>query len=138
VPLETAHLVLVQHAPLAISFRFDEKRFDVDGAYNVRSEVMKKRIDKAVVKGTGDRITQPGKVTIVYSDPAEAAEYRQYLRYLRATRHTTGEIEELELAELQGVQGLRALRVAVDLADAGPAPRTAVHEAAAGVRALGR
>jgi hypothetical protein len=138
VPLETAHLVLVQHAPLAISFRFDEKRFDVDGAYNVRYEVMKKRIDKAVVKGTGDRITQPGKVTIVYSDPAEAAEYRQYLRYLRATRHTTGEIEELELAELQGVQGLRALRVAVDLADAGPAPRTAVHEAAAGVRALGR
>jgi hypothetical protein len=35
-PLDTTHLVLVQHAPLAIRFRFDEKRFDVDGAYNAR------------------------------------------------------------------------------------------------------
>src|SRR5207249_4875891 len=30
VPLEATHLVLVQHAPLSIRFRFDEKRFDVD------------------------------------------------------------------------------------------------------------
>src|SRR5262249_17178129 len=30
VPLETTHLILVQHAPLSIRFRFDEKRFDVD------------------------------------------------------------------------------------------------------------
>src|SRR5262245_8555918 len=35
-PLDTTHLVLVQHAPLAIRFRFDEKRFDVDGADNDR------------------------------------------------------------------------------------------------------
>jgi len=66
VPLETAHLILVQHAPLAIRFRFDEKRFDVDGAYNVRYEVVKRRIDKAVRRGTGERITQPGKIAIVY------------------------------------------------------------------------
>jgi hypothetical protein len=136
--LETAHLILVQHTPLAISFRFDEKRFDVDGAYNVRYEVMKKRIDKAVVKGTGERITQPGRITIVYSHPGEVKEYRRYLRYLRAGRYTTGEVEDLELDELQGVQGLRALRVAVDLADPGPAPRTAAREATAAVRALGR
>ena len=51
VPLQTTHLVLVQHAPLSIRFRFDEKRFDVDGAYNVRYEIVKKRIDKAVVRG---------------------------------------------------------------------------------------
>ena len=50
-PLEITNLILVQHAPLAIRFRFDEKRFDVDGAYNVRYEIMKKRIDKAVVRG---------------------------------------------------------------------------------------
>ena len=138
VPLETAHLVLVQHAPLAIRFRFDEKRFDVDGAYNVRYEVIKKRIDKAVVRGTSERITQPGRIAVVYTQRAEAVEYREYLDYLRASGYLTGEIEELELEELQGVQGLRALRVAVDLDGTGPEPRAALAEAVAGVRALGR
>src|SRR5262249_57611777 len=60
VPLETTHLILVQHAPLSIRFRFDEKRFDVDGAYDIRYEIVKKRIDKAVVHGTPERVTQPG------------------------------------------------------------------------------
>ena len=115
VPLETTHLILVQHAPLAIRFRFDEKRFDVDGAYDIRYEIVKKRIDKAVVEGTTDRVTQPGKIAIVYSQNAEAHEYRGYLEYLRSIGYIAGEIEDLDLAELQGVQGLRALRVAVDL-----------------------
>jgi hypothetical protein len=44
VPLQTTHLVLVQHAPMSIRFRFDEKRFDVDGAYDLRYEIVKKRI----------------------------------------------------------------------------------------------
>jgi hypothetical protein len=129
IPLETTHLVLAHHAPLAIRFRFDEKRFDVDGAYDVRYEVIKKRIDKALVQGTGERITQPGRLAIVYSQPAEAAEYRGYLEYLRARGHVTGEIEDLGLEELQGVQGLRALRVAIDLAAPGPEPGGAVAEA---------
>ena len=40
-PLQATHLVLVQHAPLSIRFRFDEKRFDVDGAYDIRYEIVK-------------------------------------------------------------------------------------------------
>src|SRR5215510_11979964 len=115
VPLETTHLILVQHTPLAIRFRFDEKRFDVDGAYDIRYEIVKKRIDKAVVEGTTDRVTQPGQVVIVYSQNAEAQEYRGYIEYLESLGYLTGEVENLDLAELQGVQGLRALRVAVDL-----------------------
>ena len=67
VPLEVTHLVLVQHAPLSIRFRFDEKRFDVDGAYDIRYEIVKKRIDKAVIEGTDERITQPGKLAIIYA-----------------------------------------------------------------------
>ena len=126
VPLETTHLILVQHAPLSISFRFDEKRFDVDGAYNVRYEVIKKRIDKAVVKGTDERITQPGKIAIVYAQPGEAAEYRQYIDYLQAAGQLIGPPEELELEELQGVQGLKALRVTVNLGAADPPPRAAL------------
>jgi hypothetical protein len=115
VPLETTHLVLVQHQPLSIRFRFDEKRFDVDGAYDIRYEIVKKRIDKAVVEGTSDRVTQPGKIAIIYSQSAEAHEYRHYIEYLQSLGYLTSEVEELDLGELQGVQGLRALRVAVDL-----------------------
>jgi hypothetical protein len=115
VPLTTTHLVLAHHTPLSIRFRFDERRFDVDGAYNVRYEVIKKRIDKALVRGTAERITQPCRLAIVYSHPVEAAEYRGYLEYLAARGYVTGEVEDLPLEELQGVHGLRALRVAIDV-----------------------
>jgi hypothetical protein len=115
VPLETTHLVLVQHAPLSIGFRFDEKRFDVDGAYDIRYEIVKKRIDKAVVKGTGERVTQPGRLAIVYAQAPEAQEYRGYIEYLQHLGYLGREVEDLELDELQGAQGLRALRVGVDL-----------------------
>jgi hypothetical protein len=115
VPLEVTHLVLVQHSPLSIRFRFDEKRFDVDGAYDIRYEIVKKRIDKAVIKGSDERVTQPGKIAIVYSHPGEAHEYRAYLEYLFSLGYLAGEVEDVELEELQGVHGLRALRVAIDL-----------------------
>jgi hypothetical protein len=115
VPLETTHLILVQHTPLSIRFRFDEKRFDVDGAYDIRYEIVKKRIDKALVAGTNERVTQPGKIAIVYSQPAEAQEYRSYIEYLENLGYLTGDVEECALGELQGVQGLQALRVTVDL-----------------------
>jgi GAF domain-containing protein len=117
-PLEITQLILVQHMPLAIRFRFDEKRFDVDGAYNVRYEIMKKRIDKAVVRGTTERLTQPGKIAIVYSQAAEAAEYRDYIAYLQSLGYLLPDVEALELDELQGVSGLRALRVAVNFGSA--------------------
>jgi hypothetical protein len=115
VPLELTHLILVQHAPLAIRFRFDEKRFDVDGAYNVRYEIIKKRIDKAVVRGTAERVTQPGKIAVVYSHASEAGEWRDYIEYLQRRGQLTDEIEDIELDELPGAQGLRALRVTVKL-----------------------
>ncbi len=118
VPLEITNLILVHTAPLALRFRLDEKLFDVDGAYDLRYEIIKKRIDKAVVRGTQERLTQPGKVAVVYSQPSEATEYREYLAFLQRQGSLTGAVEDLELEELQGVPGLRALRVAVDLAGA--------------------
>jgi hypothetical protein len=42
----------------------------VDGAYDIRYEIVKKRIDKALIKGTNERATQPGKIVIVYSQAA--------------------------------------------------------------------
>ena len=115
VPLRTTHLVLVQNTPLSIHFRFDEKRFDVAGAYDVRYEIVKKRIDKALVRGRNERVTQPGKIAIVYSHPTEAVEYRGYIEYLQHLRYLGPEVEDLDLEELQGVHGLRALRVTVTL-----------------------
>jgi hypothetical protein len=115
VPLEAAHLILVQNTPLSIRFRLDEKQFDVDGAYNIRYEIIKKRIDKAVIKGSAERLTQPGKIAIIYSQAKEALEYRQYIDYLQAAAYLTGEVEEVELEDLQGLQGLKALRVTVNM-----------------------
>lgn len=38
--------------PISIHFKMDEKQFDIDGSYNVRYEIAKKRIDKAKIKGS--------------------------------------------------------------------------------------
>jgi len=115
IPLETAHLILINHTPLSIRFRFDEKRFDVDGAYDVRQEIIKSRIDKATVKGCAERLTQPGKVAVVYSQPQEGREIRRYIDFLRTQGFLKGETEALEIEELPGVQGLKALRAEIDM-----------------------
>ena len=114
-PLETAHLILVNHTPLSIRFRFDEKRFDVDGAYDVRQEIIKSRIDKAMVKGRAERMTQPGKIAVIYTQPQEGREIRRYIDFLRSQGFLKGETEALDVEELPGVQGLKALRVEIDL-----------------------
>jgi hypothetical protein len=113
--LETAHLILVQDTPLSIRFRFDEKRFDADRAYDIRHEIIKSRIDKAVVKGGNERLTQPGKIAIVYSQLEEETEMRQHIKFLAEEGYLAGDPEKLELEELPGVQGLKALRVVVNL-----------------------
>jgi hypothetical protein len=132
VPLETAHLILVQSTPLSIRFRPDEKQFDVDGTYNIRYEIIKKRIDKAVIKGTAERLTQPGRIAIIYSQAREAGEYREYVDYLHASGYLTDDVEEVELEDLQGIQGLKALRVTVAMppavADQNLAPEAAERD----------
>lgn len=110
-PLNITSLILAHSNPLAIRFRMDEKRFDVDGAYNIRYEILKKRIDKAYLKGTSERLTQPGKLSIVYSQDWECDEYMQYLQYLQSIDYLDKNIERLELEDLQGTSGLQALRV---------------------------
>jgi hypothetical protein len=115
VPLETAHLILVQGAPLSIRFRYDEKRFDVDGAYDIRHEIIKSRIDKATVRGRGERLTQPGKIAVVYSSPDEAAEIGRHIEFLQHRGYLKGKVETLTLEDVSGVQGLEAYRVSVNL-----------------------
>ncbi|WP_417352289.1 GAF domain-containing protein [Flavobacterium alkalisoli] len=111
--LDVTSLILVFSVPISIRFRMDEKRFDVDGTYNARYEVVKKRIDKSYIKGTQERITQQGKITIVYSQKQEEAEYRRYIKYLQHKNMLGTSIENFEVEDLQGVTGLRALRVEI-------------------------
>ncbi|HYG02717.1 MAG TPA: GAF domain-containing protein [Chryseosolibacter sp.] len=111
--LDITQLILVQDQPLSIRFRADEKQFDVDGAYDIRYEIVKKRIDKALVKNTGERLTQPGKIAVVFNQAKMEDEYRRYFTYLRDKNLITGSVELLELEELPGANGLRALRVEV-------------------------
>lgn len=115
-PLHTTQLILAHSNPISISFRTDERKFDVDGAYNIRYEIIKKRIDKVRIKETNERLTQPGKLAIVYSQPREVAEYEAYIEFLqRDGLLTAGEPEHFDLEELQGVSGLKAIRVGINL-----------------------
>jgi hypothetical protein len=115
--LRTTQLILVHSQPLSISFRTEERKFDVDGAYNTRYEIVKKRIDKVRIKETNERLTQPGKIAIVYSQSKDAAEYTEYIEFLQSQNFLKPGIEKHDLEELQGVIGLKALRVDVNFDD---------------------
>jgi hypothetical protein len=86
----------------------------VEGAYNIRYEVVKKRIDKVLIAGTVERLTQPGKIAMVYFNANEATEYQEYIKYLQDSHILNNDLEYLDLEELQGVTGLKALRVGVN------------------------
>ena len=112
--VEIASLILAYSTPMAVHFRMDEKRFDVEGAYNARYEIIKKRVDKAHIKGTNERITQPGKIAIIYSQEQDALEYKQFISFLQSKGYFKKKVEDLELENLQGINGLRALRVEIN------------------------
>ena len=114
IPLRTTQLILVNEYPIDISFRKDERRFDVEGSYNIRYEILKKRIDKARIKSSLERLTQPDKIAIVYSNYSEIEEYIQHINFLQSKDVLTDTMETLELENLQGVSGLKALRVGVN------------------------
>jgi tetratricopeptide (TPR) repeat protein len=109
--IEAASMILVFDNTLSIRYRIDEKRFDVDGTYNARYEVIKKRIDKANIKGTDERVTQKGKIAIIYTNKETAREYMGYIHFLQYNGMLGHDIEQLELEDVQGVIGLKALRV---------------------------
>jgi hypothetical protein len=113
IPLQTTQLILVHSHPICITFRNDERRFDVEGGSNIRYELIKKRIDKVKLRATGERLTQPNKIAIVYTQAKEAEEYEEYIRLLQRKNMLAAEVEKLELEEVQGLSGLKAIRVTV-------------------------
>lgn len=113
ISLDVASMILVFNQPLSISFRMDEKQFDVDGTYNARYEIVKKRVDKAFIKGTNERVTQKGKISIVYSQKQDEIEYMRYIKFLQEKHYLDDDVEIVELQDLQAVTGLKAIRVSV-------------------------
>ncbi|WP_419657632.1 uncharacterized protein Dvar_67810 [Desulfosarcina variabilis str. Montpellier] len=90
----------------------------MDGAYDVRYEIIKSRLDKAHVKGSHERLTQPGKVAVVFSHPEEEQEIRRNIDFLSGQGTLTGETDFLEIEDLPGVYGLKALRATINLEQA--------------------
>lgn len=114
-PLQTTQLIFIHSNTIDISFRNDERRFDAEGGYNIRYQVIKKRIDKVHIADTNERLTQPGKIALVYFSRRDAEEYIQHIQYLQEQGILLDDLEFLDLEELQGVAGLKALRVGVNL-----------------------
>ncbi len=128
VQLDVASLILVYNTSLSIRFRMDEKRFDVDGTYNARYEVIKKRIDKSFIKGTDQRLTETGKMCIVYSQKKDEIEYLRYIRFLKSKGYFTDNVEVVELEGLQGVTGLKAIRAEILYQKGNETERTYTYE----------
>lgn len=113
-PLQTTQLILAHSVPLSISFRKKERKFDVDGAYNIRYEIIKKRIDKVHIKDTDERLTQPGTIAIVYSQQKELQEYLEYIEFLQAEKLLGSNLEYFDLEDTQGISGLKAIRIDIN------------------------
>ncbi|HEY9611043.1 GAF domain-containing protein [Allocoleopsis sp.] len=112
--MEVTHLALVQDQTVDIIHDENtEKLFEVRGTRDIRYEIVKKRIDKAVDEESRTRITQPGMVTLVYSTEEEWSEYQQYLRYLAREGWVDTEIQSGTVEPLQGITGLKFARVRV-------------------------
>lgn len=115
IPMDATSLILVYDTSLSIQFRMDEKRFDIDGSYNTRYEIIKKRLDKAVIQNSEERIVQPKSIAIVFASHADRDEYMAYIKYLQYVGVLQSTIQAFEVEDLQGVAGLIGLRVLVNL-----------------------
>ena len=112
--LEVASLILALDNTMSIRYRIDEKHFDVDGAYNVRYEIMKKRIDKVHIKNSEERLTTKEHLSIVYSNPEIGEEYEEYLQYLIKKELINPDYSIFELEDVQGVSGMYGLRAKIN------------------------
>ncbi len=115
IPMDATSLIFVYDASLSIQFRMDEKRFDIDGSYNTRYEIIKKRLDKAMIKNSEERIVQPKSIAIVFASHADRDEYMAYIKYLQHLGVLQASTQAFDVEDLQGVSGLIGLRVLVQL-----------------------
>jgi len=70
-----------------------------------------------LIRGTKERLTKPGSIAIIYSQPDELFEYEKYINYLLSINYLTDKVESFELEDMQGVYGLQAVRVQINFDD---------------------
>jgi hypothetical protein len=121
-PLQTTQLLFIHPQTIDITFRKDERRFDVEGAYNIRYHIIKKRIDKVLILDSNERLTLPGKIAIIYFDERDAQEFKGFIKELQDENLLLNDLEELDLEALQGVDGLKAIRIGVRMENVTPEP----------------
>jgi len=112
-PMITTQLIYLNPTTIDISFRTDERRFDVEGSYNIRYQVIKKRIDKIKIRNTEERLTQPHTIAIVFSSSEQIDAYYEYINTLQGLDLITDRVEKLDLEDVQGISGLKAIRLEV-------------------------
>src|SRR5690606_7071752 len=112
--MDLTSLIMVFSDPIAIKFRMDEKRFDVENNDDIRYELMKKRLAKAMVKDRQERLVQPHKLTIVYLNENDKTDYLNYIHFLQYKGYFLDEIEFLEVENLQDIADLQAIRLPIN------------------------
>lgn len=115
VPMQVTLLIFVHGSAIDISFREDERRFDVDGGYNIRYQMVKKRIDKARIAGSRERLVRPNTLAIVFQGDSLEKEITAILEEVAAAGFLKQEVERCTLEEIQGVSEMRALRTDIML-----------------------
>ncbi|MGJ1415547.1 GAF domain-containing protein [Sphingobacterium multivorum] len=113
--LETTQLIFINPHSIDISFREDERRFDVEGSLNIRYEIIKKRIDKIRIKRTKERLTQVNKIAIVYLSDEILEDLMLSIKAIYDMGIIEHTIEHLKLEDVQGIAGLKAIRLSVNL-----------------------
>ncbi|MBA5791851.1 GAF domain-containing protein [Flavobacterium sp. xlx-214] len=112
--MQLTSLIIVYNEAVSIKFRMDEKRFDVEGNNDIRYEILKKRLAKATIKDSTERLVQANKLVIVYLNDLEKTEYLNYIQYLQIQNYFTSEIEEITIEDLQDITNLKALRLTIN------------------------
>lgn len=112
--MDLTSLILVYNEPISIKFRMDEKRFDVENNDDIRFELMKKRLAKAMVKNTNERLVQANKLTIVYLNETDKNDYLNYIDFLKGQNYFTDETEYITVEDLQDITDLKALRLTIN------------------------
>jgi hypothetical protein len=114
IPLSTAHWIAVHGGPLGIRFDFDENQFVSDGFADPFHQLIK-NADRAKGQQNWEKITEPGKIAIFFTDHKERAEYIEFTQFLIHKGILKAGIEEGEVTGLLGLNGLKFLKVKVSL-----------------------
>jgi hypothetical protein len=95
--------------------RKDERRFDVEGAYNIRYEIMKNALIKCMWKEQMNGLPNRVKLRSYIQIHGKHRNTMNTSVTLQSKNLLKPGIEYLDLEELQGVRGLKALRAEINL-----------------------